>query len=315
MKILDIEKKYSVFIERCQGLDILKTAIVHPCSKESLIGAIEAYEANLIEPIIIAPEHKITKLAKEHDIDISNFKIINVKHSNEAAEKAVSLAREGKVDALMKGSLHTDELMSEVVNKNTGLRTSQRISHAFVMITENYHKPFIITDAAMNIYPDLITKKHIVQNSIDLFKVLARDPNKSIKVAILSAVETVNPNIQSTIDAAALTVMAKRGQITGGIIDGPLAFDNAFSIKAADRKGIESEVAGDPDIFLVPDLESGNMLAKQLVLVSNAVSAGIILGAAVPIILTSRADGVRSRVGSCAIASLFAHNTANCIKK
>lgn len=309
MKKTNVEKKYSNFIDRCKKLKAIQTAIVHPCSKDALTGMIEAANTTLIHPIIVAPKNKVTALAKKYKLDISKFKIIDVRHSHEAAEKSVALAREGKVDALMKGSLHTDELMSEVVKKDKGLRTAKRISHAFVMATEKYHKPFIITDAAINIYPDLESKKDIAQNAIDLF--LALQPDKIPKVAILSAIETVNPGIQSTVDAAALTVMSKRKQIVNGIVDGPLAFDNAFSLQAANTKGIESDVAGDPDIFLVPDLEAGNMLAKQLVLVSNAVSAGIILGATVPIILTSRADGVRSRVGSCAVALLLSEYNKN----
>lgn len=304
-KKFDKAKGFERLLKRCKNLDVVKTAVIHPCSEGSLLGSLEAAEHNLIDPVLIGPASKILATAAKYKIDISQFDIVDVPHSHAAAEAGVAMVREGKAGALMKGSLHTDELMHAVLNKSTGLRTERRISHAFVIAIENYHKPFIVTDAAINIYPDLMTKRDIVQNAIDLFKTF--DITATPKVAILSAIETVNPVIQSTIDAACLTVMAARKQITGGIVDGPLAYDNAFSLEAAQIKGIESEVAGDPDIFVAPDLEAGNILAKQLVLTSNAGAAGILLGARVPIMLTSRADGVRSRVGSCAIAVLMAH--------
>ncbi|MDE3061369.1 MAG: bifunctional enoyl-CoA hydratase/phosphate acetyltransferase, partial [Pseudomonadota bacterium] len=239
-------------------------------------------------------------------LDISAYPLVDVPHSHAAAAEAVQMAAHGEVEALMKGSLHTDELMGAVVQHDSGLRTERRISHVFAMADENYHKPFYITDAAMNIAPDLLTKKDIVQNAIDLIVGISDEP-MTPKVAVLAAVEVVNPAMQSTIDAACLCKMAERGQITGAIIDGPLAFDNAISAEAAKVKGITSAVAGDADIFLVPDIESGNMLAKQLILLGGASAAGIVLGARLPIILTSRSDGVASRIGSCALAVLMAN--------
>lgn len=304
-KKLDIDTLADNFVSKCQSLEKITVAVTYPCSDDSLTGPIEAAELGLIQPILIGPQNKIKELALKNHLDISHYEIIDVKTSEEAAEKSVALVNEHKAESIMKGSLHTDELMKQVVNKTTGLRTARRISHAFVMAIESYHKPFIITDAAININPDLMTKKDIVQNAIDLIKAANKD--KIPKVAILSAVETVNPSIPSTIDAACLSKMADREQIVGAIVDGPFAYDNVMSIQAAKTKHINSPVVGDADIFLVPNLEAGNMLAKQLVLVTNAVSAGIILGARVPIILTSRSDGVRSRIGSCAIAVLLAH--------
>lgn len=304
-KVLNIDKLANNFLQKCQKLEKISVAVTYPCSEDALNGAIEAAELGLIQPILIGPRKKIEELAKHSNINISNYEIIDAPTTESAAEKSVAMVHEGKVEAIMKGSLHTDELMREVVKKTTGLRTGRRISHVFIMAMEDYHKPFIITDAAININPDLLTKKDIIQNAVDLVHVF--DKNKTPKVAILSAVETVNPAIPSTLDAACLSKMADREQITGAIVDGPFAYDNVLSLKAAQTKNIKSPVVGDADIFLVPNLEAGNMLAKQLVLITDAISAGIILGASVPIILTSRSDGVRSRVGSCAIAVILAH--------
>jgi phosphotransacetylase len=299
------EDRFRQLLKVCQGLPAVKTAVVHPCSRDALTGAVESAKYKLIDPILVGPKAKIEETAKEHGIDISGMKIEDVPHSHAAAERAVELCRKAEAAALMKGSLHTDELMHAVLDREHGLRTGRRVSHAFVMAIENYHKPFVVTDAAINIYPDLLTLQHIVQNAIDLVRVFR--PGDTPKVAILSAVETVNPAIESTINAAALTIMAKRGQITNGIVDGPLAYDNAFSLEAAESKGIVSDVAGDPDIFVVPDLEAGNILAKQMVLTSNAISAGIVLGARVPIVLTSRSEGAQARIASSAVAMLVAH--------
>ncbi len=304
-KILDIDALANNFLSKCQSLEKITVAVAYPCSEEALNGAIEAAHLGLIQPILVGPKIKIQELAKQIKEDISSYELIDVNTSEASAEKSVALVHEGKAESIMKGSLHTDELMSQVVNKATGLRTSRRISHAFVMAIENYHKPFVITDAAININPDLMVKKDIVQNAIDLVKAFNKD--EIPKVAILSAVETINPAIPSTLDAACLSKMAEREQIVGGIVDGPFAYDNVMSLQAAKIKNIKSPVIGDADIFVVPNLEAGNMLAKQLVIVTNAISAGIILGASVPIILTSRADGVRSRIGSCAIAVLLSH--------
>lgn len=304
-KVLDVEKLEEKYLRRCKSLPKINMAAVHPCSEDSLRGVIEAAELSLIAPILIAPQKKLEKLAKKEKIKLSPYPIIDVPHSHAAAEKAVELVHRGDADAIIKGSLHTDELMKEVVKRDGGLRTERRISHCFLMARETYHKPFIITDAAINIAPDLLTKADIVQNAIDLFHVLIKD--KIPKVGILSAIETVNPAIPSTIDAACLCKMADRGQIVGAIVDGPFAYDNVISIQAAQSKNIRSTVVGDVDIYLVPNLEAGNMLAKQMVFLTNAFSAGMILGAKVPIALTSRSDGVRSRVGSCAIAVMMVH--------
>jgi phosphate acetyltransferase len=293
---------YPALIERCAALAPIATAIAHPCDESSLRGAIEAAEAGLIRPILVGPEAKIRALAEQSGIDLGPYQVVDAAHSHAAAQQAVALVRAGEALALMKGSLHTDELMAEIVRKDTGLRTERRISHAFIMDVPTYPKPLVVTDAAINIFPDLETKADIVQNAIDMAHAFGREMPK---VAILSAVETVTPKIPSTIDAAALCKMAERGQITGGLLDGPLAFDNAISKEAAAIKGIRSEVAGDADILLVPDLEAGNILAKQLTFLANADAAGIVLGARVPIILTSRADSVRARLASCAIAALL----------
>ncbi len=280
------------------------TAVAHPCERSVLETVVEAKRLGLIEPILVGPEAKIRAVAREADLDLDDMHIIDVPHSHAAAEKAVALVRAGEAELLMKGSLHTDELMAEVVRKETGLRTDRRISHVFVMAVPNYHKPLFVTDAAINIFPNLEDKVDIAQNAIDLAHSLGiRLP----KVAILSAVETVTSKIPSTLDAAALCKMADRKQITGALLDGPLAFDNAISREAADIKGIDSVVAGDPDILLVPDLEAGNMLAKQLTFLLKADAAGLVLGARVPIILTSRADSVRTKLASCAVGMLVAH--------
>lgn len=302
---LDIDTLASNFLHKCQSLEKIKVAVAYPLSEDSLNGPLEAAQLGLIQPILVGPTKKIRELAKGNKIDITNYELIDTPNSETAAEKCVTLIHEGKAEAVMKGSLHTDELMKEVVKKDKGLRTSRRISHAFIMAIENYHKPFIITDAAININPDLMTKRDIIQNAIDLMHALK--DNAIPKVAILSAVETINPAIPSTLDAACLCKMAERDQITGGIVDGPFAYDNVLSLHAAQTKKIKSSVIGDVDIFVVPNLEAGNMLAKQLVIFTKAISAGIILGASAPIILTSRSDGVQSRVSSCAVAMMLAH--------
>jgi phosphate acetyltransferase len=295
---------YPALIERCTELEAVTTAVAHPCDESSLTAAVEAAEADLIRPVLVGPEAKVRAVAGQFGLDIRPYRLVDAPHSHAAAAKAVEIVRTGEAEALMKGSLHTDELMAEVVRKDTGLRTERRISHVFIMDVPTYAKPLAVTDAAINIFPDLETKVDIVQNAIDMAHAFGRERPK---VAILSAVETVTPKIPSTIDAAALCKMAERGQITGALLDGPLAFDNAISKEAAQIKGIRSEVAGDPDILLVPDLEAGNMLAKQLSFLANADAAGIVLGARVPIILTSRADTVRARMASCAVAVLLAH--------
>ncbi len=302
--------RYEHLLEITQGLTPIAMAVVHPCDAESLKGALLARDRGLIEPTLVGPEKRIRALADELGLNLSGCQFLDVPHSHAAAEAGVALAREGLVEALMKGSLHTDELMSEVVNKATGLRTDRRISHVFLMDVPTYPRPLLITDAAVNIAPDLETKIHIVQNAIDLARML-KIPEP--KVAILAAVETVNPKMQATLDAAALCKMADRGQIKGGILDGPLAFDNAISVVAARTKGIKSPVAGQADILLVPDIESGNMLAKQLEYLADALAAGIVLGARVPIVLTSRADSAQTRTASTAIAVVMAHcKRVNC---
>jgi phosphotransacetylase len=279
------------------------TAVAHPCDDASLGAVVEAGRAGIIAPILVGPAQKIRRVAEEWELDIAPYEIVDAPHSHAAAAKAVELVRLGRAELLMKGSLHTDELMGEVVKRETGLRTARRISHIFVMDVATYHKVFAITDAAINIFPTLEDKADIVQNAIDFFVALGRERPK---VAILSAVETINPKIPSTIEAAALCKMAERGQIRGGILDGPLAFDNAISAEAARIKKIDSPVAGDPDILLVPDLEAGNMLAKNLTFLARADAAGVVLGARVPIILTSRADNQRTRMASCGVAALYA---------
>jgi phosphotransacetylase len=296
--------KYEQMLERCKSLEAIPTAVAHPCEQTALEGAIEAGRLGLIVPILVGPASRIEAIAAEHGIDLKGIRVVDAPHSHGAAAKAVEMIRRGEAEILMKGSLHSDELLGAVIAKETGLRTGRRISHAFIMDVPTYHKVLIVTDAAINIAPTLEDKVHICQNAIDLAVSLglARP-----KVAILAAVETVNSKMQATLDAAALCKMADRGQITGGTLDGPLAFDNAISKEAARIKGINSPVSGDPDILLVPDLESGNILAKQLSFLANADSAGVVLGARVPIILTSRADSVRSRIASCGVAMLAAH--------
>lgn len=303
-KKLNVDLIVKHFLARAKSKAAIKTAVVHPCSDEALLGAIDAAKEGLIEPVLIGPHHKIIAILKGKKINSKAYELIDVPHSHAAAAKAVQMAANGKVDALMKGSLHTDELMAAVVAHDSGLRTERRISHVFAIVDKNYHKPFFITDAAINIVPDLLTKKDIVQNAVDFLRGISEQVITP-KVAILAAVETINPQMQTTIDAACLCKMTERGQITGAILDGPLAYDNALSKKAAKIKGIYSLVAGDADILLMPDLESGNMLAKQLIFFGQATAAGVVLGARVPIILTSRADSIESRIGSCALAVLM----------
>jgi phosphate acetyltransferase len=296
--------KYERLLERCLSLEPVPTAVAYPCEETALSGAVEAAEKKLITPILVGPVDKIAATAKSAGIDLGDLEIVDVADTIAAAARAVELIREGRAEVLMKGSLHTDELLGAVVARDGGLRTGRRISHAFVMDVPTYHKVLIVTDGAINIAPTLEDKVHICQNAIDLAISLGCEKPK---VAILAAVETVTSKMPATIDAAALCKMAERGQIKGGVLDGPLAFDNAISKQAAETKGIQSEVAGDPDILLAPDLEAGNILAKQLSFLANADSAGMVLGARVPVILTSRADSVRSRIASCAVANLVAH--------
>jgi phosphotransacetylase len=295
--------KYEKLLERCAGLEPVPTAVAHPCEATALAGAVEAAKRGLIVPILVGPAVKIRATAESAGIDLGRLEIVDVPHSHAAAARAVELVREGRAEVLMKGSLHTDELMSAVVARE-GLRTSRRVSHAFLMDVPAYHKVLVVTDAAINIAPTLEEKADICRNAIDLCVALGLE---APKVAILAAVETVTTKMPATIDAAALCKMAERGQIKGGRLDGPLGFDNAISRQAAETKGIASEVAGDPDILLAPDLEAGNILAKQLSFLAGADSAGLVLGARVPVILTSRADSVRSRIASCAVAALVAH--------
>jgi len=296
--------KYDKLISLAKEVPPASTVVVHPCDETSLRGPCEAAELGIITPILVGPAEKITAVARQHKIDISRYQLVDAPHSEAAATNAVQLIHEGKGELLMKGSLHTDELMRAVTSGTTGLRTARRISHVFIMDVPTYADTLFITDAAINIFPDLEAKRDIVQNAIDLFTQIGLG---TPRVGILSAVETVTPKIPSTIDAAALCKMADRGQITGGILDGPLAFDNAISPQAAEIKGIKSAVAGHAQILVVPDLEAGNMLAKNLTFLSNADAAGIVLGARVPIVLTSRADSVRSRMASCGVAVLYAH--------
>ena len=296
-------EKYKRLIARCQALTPIPTAVAHPCDESSLRGAVEAAQLGILQPILVGPRARIEAVAAQFHLNISGYEIVDAPHSHAAADLAVQLAREGKGEMLMKGSLHTDELMGAVVRSGTGLRTERRISHAFIMDVPSQDRPIIVTDAAINIFPTLEDKMHIVQNAIDLAHALGM---AQPKVAILSAMETVNPKVQSTVEAAALCKMADRKQITGGILDGPLALDNAIDLAAARIKQIESPVAGLADILVVPDLEAGNMLAKSLSFMAGADAAGIVLGARVPIILTSRADSVTTRLASCAVAALVA---------
>jgi phosphate acetyltransferase len=296
--------RYRQLIEAAQQSPPIRTAVVHPCDGASLNGALDAASARLMVPILVGPERKILKAAEDAGRDLRGIEIVDTPHSHAAAERAVALAREGRVEALMKGALHTDELMGAVVRLDIGLRTERRMSHVFALDVPHYPKLLFVTDAAINIYPDLAAKRDIVQNAIDLVHALGID---APKIAILSALETIYPKITSTVEAAALCKMAERGQITGGVVDGPLAFDIAVSKEAAATKGIASPVAGDPDILVCPDLEAGSMVARQLVYLAGADAAGIVLGARIPIMLTSRADGALARLASAALAQLVAH--------
>jgi phosphate acetyltransferase len=295
---------YAQLLEWAQGLEPIPTAVIHPCDSVSLEGAIEAAQDGFIIPVLVGPEQRIRGVAEEHGIDLTDYRIIDVMHSHAAAVRAVELVQEGQAEILMKGSLHTDEVLGAVVSSTRGIRTERRISHIFAMDVPTYPKLLLITDAAVNIAPGLEAKRDICQNAIDLAHAFDIEQPR---LAILSAVETVNPKIQSTLEAAALCKMADRGQIRGGLLDGPLAMDNAISLEAAKTKGITSPVAGQADVLVAPDLEAGNILAKQLTFLANADAAGIVLGARVPIILTSRADNVRARRASAATAVMYAH--------
>jgi phosphate acetyltransferase len=297
--------RYHAIMEACQGKPAIKTAVVHPVQASVLTAVADAAKENLIIPILIGPRTRIEAAAKEASIDITKWELINTEHSHAAAAKAVELAANGKVEAIMKGSLHTDELLGAIVPTAAGLRTEHRLSHVYVMDVPGYPKPLLITDAVVNIKPDLEAKADICQNAINFWRALAKE-DRPPKLAILAAVETVNSKMQATVDAADLCKMAERHQITGGILDGPLALDNAINKQAAADKDIESPVAGDADILVVPDIESGNILAKQLTFLGHADAAGIVLGARIPIILTSRADTLRTRLASCAMAVLLA---------
>jgi phosphate acetyltransferase len=296
--------KYDRLIAAAKAVPPVPTIVVHPCDETSLRGAVDSASAGIIRPVLVGPERKIRDTASKFGLDISAFEIVGAAHSEEAAAKGVELIHAAKGEMLMKGSLHTDELMRAVTAKVGGLRTDRRISHVFVMDVPAYSETIFVTDAAINIFPDLDAKRDIIQNAIDLYTQTGF--GKLPRVAILSAVETITPKIPSTIEAAALCKMADRGQITGGLLDGPLAFDNAVDPVAAQIKGIKSEVAGRAQILVVPDLEAGNMLAKNLSFLAQADAAGIVLGARVPIILTSRADSIRCRMASCAVAVLYA---------
>ena len=298
--------RFHAIIQSCEGLEALRTAIVHPVQADALQAVADAVKARLIVPVLVGPVAKMKAAALEAQIDISQWEIVDTEHSHAAAIKAVELAAARRVAAIMKGSLHTDELLAAVVPVGSGLRTAYRISHAYLVDAPAYHKPLIVTDAAINIAPDAATKADICQNAITLWRTLYGE-DKIPKVAILAAVETVNPKMQATVDAATLCKMAERGQITGGVLDGPLAFDNAISKQAAEEKGIHSSVSGDADILLVPEIETGNVLAKQLTFLGGADAAGIVLGAYVPIILTSRADSLRTKLLSCALAVKIAN--------
>jgi phosphate acetyltransferase len=295
--------KYQRLLDFCKALPPTPTAVAHPCDESSLTGAVDAAKIGLIAPILVGPRARIEAVAKEHGLDITAFEIVDAAHSHDSAAKAVALVREGRAEALMKGSLHTDELMGEVVKRDTGLRTARRVSHCFIMDVPTYAETLIVTDAAVNIAPTMEDKVDIIQNAIDLAHALQF---QEVRVAILSAMETVNPKVPSTVEAAALCKMADRKQITGAILDGPLALDNAISLESAEIKKIDSPVAGRANVLVVPDLEAGNMLAKSLSFLAGADAAGIVLGARVPIILTSRADSVMTRLASCAVAALVA---------
>ena len=299
-------EKYERLVAACRSIAPVPTAVVHPCDATSLGGAVDAAKEGFIAPILVGPAARIRAVAEAEGIDIAPYEIVDVPHSHAAAAPAVGRVREGRAALLMKGSLHTDELLHAVARREGGLRTERRISHVFIMDVPTYPKPLFITDAAVNIAPTLEDKRDIIQNAIDLARALG---NALPKVAILSAVETINPKIPSTVEAGALCKMADRGQITGGLLDGPLALDNAISPEAVRIKGIQSPVAGQADILVVPDLEAGNMLAKNLTFLANADAAGVVLGARVPIVLTSRADSVMTRMASSAVAALYAHRT------
>lgn len=292
-------------LEQCRALPPVRTAVVHPVKPNVIEAVEEAVRAGLIEPVLVGPRAKIEAAAAEAGVALSGWRLIDTEHSHAAADKAAELAAGKQVEAIMKGSLHTDELLGAIVSAGSGLRTARRVSHAYLMSIATYPKPFIITDAAVNILPDLPVKADIVQNAVDLWRVIYGDEVPP-KVAILAAVETVNPKMPATLDAAALCKMTDRAQITGCLMDGPLAFDNAINAEAAREKGIVSVVAGNADILVVPDIEAGNMLAKQLTFLGGAEAAGIVLGARVPVILTSRADSERTRLLSCALAILLA---------
>jgi phosphate acetyltransferase len=295
--------KYDRLIARAKEVPAATTVVVHPCDETSLRGAVDAAEIGIIKPILVGPATKIADTARQFGMDISRYEVVDAPHSDAAAARGVQLIHEGRGELLMKGSLHTDELMREVTSGKTGLRTARRISHVFIMDVPTHADTLFVTDAAINIFPDLDVKRDIIQNAIDLFTQVGLG---TPRVAILSAVETVTTKIPSTVEAAALCKMADRGQITGGLLDGPLAFDNAVDPEAARIKGIASPVAGRAQILVVPDLEAGNMLAKNLIFLARADAAGIVLGARVPIVLTSRADSVRARMASCAVAVLYA---------
>ena len=296
-----VREKYQRLLDFCKALPPTKTAVAHPCDESSLRGALEAARLGLIEPILVGPRQRLEAIAKTHGLDLGAATIVDAPYSEASAAKAVALVREGKAEALMKGSLHTDELMAAVVERETGLRTSRRISHCFVMDVPSYAETLIVTDAAVNIAPTMEDKVHIIQNAIDLGHALRFD---EVRVAILSAMETVNPKVPSTVEAGALCKMADRGQITGAIVDGPLALDNAISLESVKIKKIDSPVAGRANVLVVPDLEAGNMLAKSLSFLAGADAAGIVLGARVPIVLTSRADSMTTRLASCGVAAL-----------
>jgi phosphate acetyltransferase len=296
-------EKYRRLLDFCKSLPPTPTAVAHPCDESSLRGAMDAARIGLISPILVGPRARIDRIATEFGIALGSATVVDTPHSEASAARAVEIVREGKAEALMKGSLHTDELMGAVVNRDTGLRTARRVSHCFVMDVPSYPETLIVTDAAVNIAPTMADKVDIIQNAIDLAHALRFE---QVRVAILSAMETVNPKIPSTVEAAALCKMADRGQIKGAIVDGPLALDNAISLESLKIKHIDSPVAGRANVLVVPDLEAGNMLAKSLSFLAGADAAGIVLGARVPIILTSRADPITTRLASCGVATLVA---------
>jgi phosphate acetyltransferase len=305
-------EKYERLLQTARALAPVPTAVAHPCDESSLTGAVDAAKMGLISPILVGPAARIEAVAAKSGLKIAGFEVVDTPHSHASAAESVRLVREGRAECLMKGSLHTDELMGAVVSREGGLRTARRISHCFVMDVPTYPDPLIVSDAAVNIAPTLEDKIDIVQNAIDLAHALGA---AEVRVAILSAMETVNPKVPSTIEAAALCKMADRGQITGGILDGPLALDNAINLQAAEIKHIRSPVAGRANVLIVPDLEAGNMLAKSLTFLADADAAGIVLGARVPVILTSRADSVTTRLASCAVASLVARARREALSK